>query len=344
MARRRHRPHLLPMPQISDHYDGARYFNPDIGTKPDQRGFWQLMRWRFGATRLPWPASVPNVPYPPPGQPGPGQAGITFIGHATFLIQLPGITLLTDPVFSDRASPVPFAGPRRVRAPGLNVAALPKIDLILLSHNHYDHADLRSLRALRVTHGPHAVTLAGNARLIAKAGLSATELDWWGETRIGPLHVTATPARHFSRRGLTDGNRALWGGFMLQCNGAKILFAGDSGTGPHWAEIGRRLGPPDLALLPIGAYDPRWLMAPVHMNPEEAVQAHLDLAARQSIGMHFGTFRLTDEAVGEPQGRLSQACDERGIANFGVLDVGETRILNLPASVASGPLETECTA
>jgi L-ascorbate metabolism protein UlaG (beta-lactamase superfamily) len=327
---------MMPTSPISDHYDGARFFNPDIGSKPDRRGFWQLMLWRFGSSRPPWPEAVENGSYPPPAPPGPAQAAITFIGHATFLIQLPGITVLTDPVFSDRASPVPFAGPRRVRPPGLALVALPEIDLILLSHNHYDHADLPSLRALRAAHGPAAITLAGNARLMAKAGFAATELDWWKETRVGPLRVTATPARHFSRRGLTDGNRALWGGFMLELEGARMLFAGDSGMGPHWTEIGARLGAPDLALLPIGAYDPRWLMAPVHMNPEEAVQAHLDLGARQSVGMHFGTFRLTDEAIGEPQDRLARACRDRGVANFGVLDVGETCMVNLPPREAGG--------
>ena len=344
LARRRKRSHVLPMmPKLpcSDHFDGTHFFNPDIGTNPDRRGLWELMRWRFGSTRQPWPDAVPNAAYPPPSRPGNGQAAITFIGHATFLIQLPDMTLLTDPIFSDRASPVPFAGPRRVRAPGLSLAALPKIDLILLSHNHYDHADLPSLRALCAAHRPGAITLAGNAGLMAKAGFDATELDWWEETRVGPIQVTATPARHFSRRSLTDGNRALWGGFMLEMDGSRLLFAGDSGMGPQWTEIGLRLGPPDLALLPIGAYDPRWLMAPVHMSPEEAVQAHLDLGARQSIGMHFGTFRLTDEAIEEPQGRLVQACRERGVTQFGVLDVGETRIVNLRAPDARAFATTE---
>ena len=260
-----------------------------------------------------------------------GDAAITFIGHASFVVQFAGVTLLTDPVFSHRASPVSFAGPRRVRAPGIALTQLPKIDLILLSHNHYDHADLASLRGVRAAHSPQAVTLLGNAKLLAKAGLSATELDWWQATSHGPLRITATPARHFSRRGLTDGNAALWGGFMLEAGSARILFAGDSGAGPHWAAIAARLGPPDLALLPIGAYDPPWLMAPVHMNPEQAVDAHLALGARHSVGMHFGTFRLTDEAIHEPVQRLEKACAQHGISNFGVLATGETRIFDLRA-------------
>jgi L-ascorbate metabolism protein UlaG (beta-lactamase superfamily) len=344
LACRGHHAHLAIMTAqaaVSDHFDGIRFFNPDIGLTPDRRGFWQLLQWRFGSTRASWPAALPNAIYPPPVQPGAQQAAITFIGHATFLIQLPGITLLTDPMFSDRASPVTFAGPRRVRAPGLSLAALPKIDLIVLSHNHYDHADLPSLRALHGAHRPAAMTLAGNAGLMAKAGFNATTLEWWQETRLGPLRVTATPARHFSRRSLVDGNRALWGGFMLEHDGARILFAGDSGSGPHWTEIRRRLGPPDLAMLPIGAYEPRWLMGPVHMNPEEAVRAHQDLEAAQSIGMHFGTFQLTDEAVGAPEQALVRACRDHGVTNFGVLDVGETQLMTLPAMGARPGMRSE---
>ena len=374
----------MPLPpRVSDHFDGRRFHNPDLGDRPDRRGLWQILRWRFGATRVEWPSHVTNAAWPPPappgpGQgrgPGPGQAAITFIGHASFLIRLPGCAILTDPVFSDRASPVSFAGPRRVRPPGLTLAALPKIDLILLSHNHYDHADLASLRTIRAAHNPACVTLAGNAPLLARAGLHAHELDWWQQTEAAGLSITALPARHFSRRGLFDGNRALWGGFMLRTaahgpmlagdstsrgpmpagdSAARgpmrggdsaapgpistadsathgLMFAGDSAAGPHWAEIRQRLGAPDLALLPIGAYDPRWLMAPVHMNPEEAVQAHLALAPRHAIGMHFGTFRLTDEAIDEPVRRLAAECARLGIANFTTLDVGETRTVNLAA-------------
>lgn len=320
---------------ISDHFDGKHFFNPSLGAPRDRRGLIQVLRWRFGEKRVPWPANIANTPYPPPAPPGPNQAAITFIGHATFLIQVPGFTLLTDPIFSERASPVSFLGPRRARPPGLALSQLPKIDAILLSHNHYDHADLPSLRALRSAHAPAAITLLGTAKLLAKAGIGATELDWWGSTPLGKLHITATPARHFSRRTLTDGNRALWGGFMIHIGGAKILFAGDSGAGPHWAEIRQRLGAPDLALLPIGAYEPRWIMAPVHMNPEEAVQAHLDLGARQSIGMHFGTFRLTDEAIDAPVQTLGAICRERGVPHFGVLGFGETRLIDLGQPAAA---------
>jgi L-ascorbate metabolism protein UlaG (beta-lactamase superfamily) len=318
---------------LSDHCNGTHFFNPDIGEQPDRRGFWQLLRWRFGTRRVPWPLKIDNDVYAPPTAPAAGHAAITFIGHASFLIQLPGTTFLTDPVFSDRASPVAFAGHRRVRPPGISLAQLPKIDVILLSHNHYDHADLASLRAIQAAHAPHAITMLGNAKLLAKAGLRAHELDWWDATKHDELHITATPARHFSRRGLTDGNAALWGGFMLELGHARILFAGDSAGGPHWGTVAERLGPPDLSLLPIGAYAPTWLMAPVHMNPEQAVEAHLALRAHHSIAMHFGTFRLTDEAIDEPVRRLAAACQDQNISNFHLLGVGETRMFDLRRDV-----------
>jgi L-ascorbate metabolism protein UlaG (beta-lactamase superfamily) len=328
---------MRPRPTPSDHFDGTVFFNPR-STAPDPaqpeapRSLVRVLRWQMAGDRPPWPAHVANIPYPQPAPPQDGQAAITFIGHATFLIRLPGCTILTDPVFADRASPLSWIGPRRVRAPGVALRDLPKIDVILLSHNHYDHADLASLRALRRAHDAAAVTLVGNGALLGRAGFDAQELDWWDTTQVAGLTVTATPARHFSRRGLHDGNRALWGGFLLhQAGGGRILFAGDSGSGSHWADIRQRLGAPDLALLPIGAYAPRWMMAPIHMNPEEAVQAHLALGARRSIGMHFGTFRLTDEAIDAPMQGLTAACADRGVADFTVLDVGQSRVVDLRA-------------
>ncbi len=315
---------------LSSHFDGDRFFNP--GRMPvanPRRSLLPILRWRLQGDRPKWPTSVENESFPPPTRPRADQAAITFIGHASFLIQFVGLSILTDPVFSERASPVSWAGPKRVRPPGLAMHDLPQIDLILISHNHYDHCDLPSLRALTATHAPQAVTLLKNAPLLARAGLRARELDWWDTTDIADLQITATPARHFSRRNLRDGNCALWGGFMLRAGGHQILFAGDSGMGPHWAEIAGRLGPPDIAILPIGAYEPRWIMAAVHMNPAEAVQAHQDLRARHSIGMHFGTFRLTDEAIDAPTIDLACACQENGITNFGVLGVGETRLIDL---------------
>ena len=238
------------------------------------------------------------------------------------------MVVLTDPVFSARCSPVQWAGPRRARPPGLALAALPPVDLVVVSHNHYDHMDLPSLRALAARGTRHAITSAGNEHMLRRAGFTQVDaLDWWESAPAGPLRVTATPARHFSRRGLFDANRSLWAGFAMQGPDGHVLFAGDSGAGPHWRDIHVRLGAPDLALLPIGAYEPRWLMAPVHMNPAEAAQAHRDLQARCSIGMHFGTFQLTDEAIDAPPRALA----ETGVSAFDTLGIGETRIVTLKA-------------
>ena len=312
---------------VSDHCDGERFFN--IG--PSQpRGLRHVLKWRLQGERARWPDHVENVPFPPPpNDVAPGHAAVTFIGHASFLLRLGGLTILTDPVFSDRCSPVSWAGPRRVRAPGLAWDDVPRVDLILLSHNHYDHMDLPSLRRIHARDAPPIITTLGNSATLAGLG-QVQELDWWQATPFGGLEITATPARHFARRGFRDMGRSLWAGFMLRGPDGTVLFCGDSGTGPHWSAIQQRLGPPGLALIPIGAYEPRWMMAPVHMNPAEAVQAHIDLGARRSVGMHFGTFQLTDEAMEAPGAGLAAASAAHGLGDaFGVLDFGETVVIAL---------------
>ena len=311
---------------VSDHCDGERFFNPG----PQQpRGLGNVLKWRMEGNRTPWPQHVDNAVYPPPGDVPPGHAGVTFIGHASFLLRLGGLNILTDPVFSERCSPVSWAGPRRVRAPGLALEALPRIDLVLLSHNHYDHMDLPSLRRIHARDAPPIITTLGNSKTLAGLG-AVHELDWWQGTSVGGLNITATPAQHFARRGFRDMGRSLWAGFMLTGPEGALLFCGDSGSGPHWAAIRERLGAPGLALIPIGAYEPRWMMAPVHMNPAEAVQAHIDLGAARSVGMHFGTFQLTDEAMDAPVNVLPTSAPEHGLGdNFGVLGVGETGVFAL---------------
>jgi L-ascorbate metabolism protein UlaG (beta-lactamase superfamily) len=252
---------------------------------------------------------------------------VTFVGHATFLIQAAATNLLIDPVYSHRASPFFFAGPRRARAPGVRFDDLPVISLVLLSHNHYDHCDLGSLRLLEQRFHPRFVTPLGNGPLLRSAGIrQVEEMDWWESSSAAPLPITVTPAQHFSARGPFDRNRALWGGFLIEAGGHRILHAGDSGYGPHFREIAARLGPIDLALLPIGAYEPRWFMKDIHMNPAEAVQAHLDLAARRSMAMHFGTFQLTPEGMDEPVRELAKALREREVPpeRFRTAEVGES--------------------
>ncbi len=287
----------------------------------------QVVQWQFGRQHQAWPPQPPGPAYPPPASTvEPGTASLTFIGQATFLLRLPGLTILTDPVFSERCSPVPWAGPRRARPPGLVLEDLPRIDLVLVSHNHYDHLDLLSLRRLAQRGTQAVITTVGNDRMMRDSGFTSVHaLDWWQDRVHGTARITATPARHFSRRGLRDMNRSLWAGFSIADAAGHVFFAGDSGAGPHWASIRQRLGSPGLALLPIGAYEPRWLMAPMHMNPAEAVQAHHDLAARHSVGMHFGTFQLTDEPIDEPECALAAT----GVENFTTLGFGETRAFGL---------------
>jgi L-ascorbate metabolism protein UlaG (beta-lactamase superfamily) len=314
------------MTSPSDHFDGRRFFNPNGANGQPFRALPRLLL----TPRTPWPSEVAVEQRRPP-DPGPGEVVVTFIGHSSFLIRVAATNVLIDPVYSRRASPVSFAGPRRVRSPGVRFEDLPAISLVLLSHNHYDHCDLRILRRLERQFHPPVVTPLGNARLLRSAGIAQVEeLDWWETSSAAPLPITLTPAQHFSARGPLDRNRALWGGFLIEAGGYRILYAGDSGYGPHFREIGARLGAIDLALLPIGAYEPRWFMKDIHMNPAEAVQAHLDLEARRSIAMHFGTFQLTPEGIEEPVRELAKALWERQVAAdlFRVLEVGES--LSLP--------------
>jgi L-ascorbate metabolism protein UlaG (beta-lactamase superfamily) len=305
----------------TDHFDGRRFFNPNGA---NGQPFWMVPRMLL-TPRTRWPPEVSVEPRRPP-TPGPDEVVVTFVGHATFLIQVAATNVLTDPVYSKRASPVSFAGPRQVRAPGVRFDDLPTISLVLLSHNHYDHCDLRTLRLLERRFQPPVVTPLGNGPLLRSAGIrQVNEIDWWETVSAAPLPITLTPAQHFSARSMFDRNRALWGGFLIEARGLRILHAGDSGYGPHFREIGARLGPIDLALLPIGAYEPRWFMKDIHMNPAEAVQAHLDLAARQSIAMHFGRFQLTAEGIEEPVRDLVKALLERGVApeRFRAVEAGE---------------------
>jgi len=261
---------------------------------------------------------------------GVDKVAITFVNHATFLIQAGGIAILTDPVWSDRASPFRRIGPKRVRRPGVAFEDLPTIDVILLSHNHYDHLDIATQTQLRQSFAPTLLAAVGDARVVGPIGFKdMRELDWWGEIQINDmLKVTFVPAQHFSARGLFDRQKSLWGGYMIESCGRRIYFAGDTGYSTHFSDIKARLGSPDIAMLGIGAYEPRWFMKPIHMNPAEAVCAHRDLDSRHSIGMHFGTFQLTAEAIDQPQADLRRALSESGIpeSEFITLHEGETRI------------------
>ena len=306
----------------SDHFDGRRFVNPTGATG---QPFSAVPRMLL-EPRTPWPARVDEPPRAPPRLDD-ATAVVTFIGHATFLIQTPAGNILTDPIYSQRAGPLNVLGPRRVRQPAVLLDDLPPISTVLLSHNHYDHCDLRTLRLLAKRFDPTVVTPLGNGALVRSAGVRRVEeLDWWQEAYTSPLSITLTPAQHFSARSPLDRNRALWGGFMLAPSGARIFFAGDTAYAPFFHDVRQRLGPVDLALLPIGAYEPRWFMQIVHMNPAEAVQAHLDLEASESVGMHFGTFQMTTEGIDEPLRALEDARRARNVpqSRFRTLGFGES--------------------
>jgi len=310
----------------SDHFDGRHFRNPgavDHSVK-------DVLRWMRTRKKAAWPVWVEERPQPvPPRKVDAGELRVTVVNHSTVLIQLSGLNILTDPIWSKRCSPVPGLGPKRVRRPAVAFDALPDIDLVLLSHNHYDHMDLPTLRRLRKHFRAPILTGLGNSAYLASRGVSgARDLDWWEctEWETG-LKVTLVPAHHFSARGLGDRNRTLWGGFVLERAGRSVYFAGDTGYGPHFGEIGRRFPDLDVSLLPIGAYEPQWFMGPVHLNPEEAIRAHLDLGTRYSVAIHFGTFQLTDEAFDAPVEALKEGLVQKGVdsSEFLVMAFGEGR-------------------
>jgi L-ascorbate metabolism protein UlaG (beta-lactamase superfamily) len=301
--------------------------------------------------RTPWPARVPLATHPaPPSRVDHGEVAVTFIGHSTFLIRTASMVMITDPVFTPHAGPFGRLGPPRVRPPAIAPSSLPPVDLVLVSHNHYDHLQPSSLRLfeksasyvapLGVTRwlprlppdgGSHGAPRTAEApqtreQVASTVRRKIVELDWWQGVRIGSAEITCVPAQHFSARTPWDRDLTLWCGFVVRVDGVAIYFAGDSGYSPQFAAIGERCPDIDVALLPIGAYEPRWFMSPVHMNPEEAVRAHLDVRARSSIGMHFGTFQLTDEAIDAPLQALAEARIEHRVSAdaFRALDFGET--------------------
>jgi L-ascorbate metabolism protein UlaG (beta-lactamase superfamily) len=306
----------------SDHFDGKRFVNPGGAAGQPFSAVPKMLL----EPRARWPAHVEEPQRQPPPLDG-AAAVVTFIGHSTFLIQTATGNVLTDPIYSRRAGPLNIFGPRRVRNPAIVFDALPDISLVLLSHNHYDHCDLPTLGRLAGRFDPIVVTPLGNGPLVRSSGVRRVEeIDWWQNAKISTLPVSLTPAQHFSARSPLDRNRALWGGFLAVAGGARIFFAGDTGYAPFFRDVRKRLGPIDLALLPIGAYEPRWFMQAVHMNPAEAVQAHLDLESSQSVGMHFGTFQLTTEGIDEPLRALEDARRARSIppSQFRRLGFGES--------------------
>ncbi|MCE4554091.1 MBL fold metallo-hydrolase [Roseateles cellulosilyticus] len=303
-----------------------------------------VLRWRWTATRQglpkrpvePIPTMAPDLAFLQANRGTAQQPAVTWIGHATVLAQLGGLSLLTDPIFSERASPLSFVGPRREQPPGVALAALPHVDLVLVSHNHYDHLDLPTCRALAAQAGgsPLFVVPLGLQRWFQTRGIArVVELDWWQGHHHDGVDVQLVPAQHWSARGIHDRMKTLWGGFAVFAPECHLFFAGDTGYSRDFADIRERLshrqadGGFDIALIPIGAYEPRWFMKEQHVNVEEALNIHADLGAKRSLGVHWGTFELTDEPLDEPPRQLRRQRAERGGTenDFFTLAIGETR-------------------
>jgi N-acyl-phosphatidylethanolamine-hydrolysing phospholipase D len=312
---------------ISDHFDGKKFFNSDKTYKKKSIGM--TFKWLFTRDHKAWPAAIKNnsqAIITPVDQPN--IIRVTFVNHATVLLQTKQVNILTDPFWSERASPFSWAGPKRIREPGIAFFNLPRIDVILISHNHYDHLDIPTLIKLNEKFHPVFLVPLGNKALLNYYGIqNVIEMDWWQQYQIKNANITFLPARHWSARWLNDKFHTLWGSYGIEVANKKIYFAGDTGYGEHFIDIKNKWGKPTIALLPIGAYQPEWFMHENHLNPEEAVKAHLDLGVEHSIAIHFNTLQLSDERLGQPEEDLQKALTSNQLSNkeFFILKEGEGR-------------------
>lgn len=309
---------------VSDHFDGKKFINPG-GVEP--MGFKDLFKWMRTRQRGEWNELKEVPPGPPPAEKIEGDSiVVTFVNHSTFLIQTLGQNILTDPIWSERAGPVSFAGPRRMRPPGIRFEDIPTVDIILLTHNHYDHLDIKTLKKLSAEYGPKIFCPLGVSAYLEKNGIgNVSEMDWWDELSIDQgLSLLCTPAQHFSGRGMFDRDRTLWCGFALQTEKGSIYYSGDTGYGDFFNEIAHRISPVRLSFLPIGAYKPQWFMSSIHTSPEDAVRIHQIIKSPKSIGMHFGTFPLADDGMLEPVFALREAMEkeENSVGEFNALEPG----------------------
>lgn len=308
------------------HFDGRRFDNP---WAPMPNRFGEFLKWRLTADRGHWPESVPVEPSRPPERVAGDELRVTYVGHATVLLQTAGLNILTDPIWSERASPFGFLGPRRVAEPGVRFEDLPPIDLVLISHNHYDHLDLPTLKRLHRAFDPLVLVPLGNDAIIRSAvpDMRLVVLDW-GERHCvsDTVRLSLEPMQHWSARGLFDRLEALWGAFVIEAPGGPVYFLADAGYARHLSEdFTARYGTPRLSLLPVGAYEPRWFMRYAHMNPAEAVQTLLDLGGGQAMGTQHEVFAMADEAYDDPRRDLAEALRSRGVdaARFILPRVGE---------------------
>jgi L-ascorbate metabolism protein UlaG (beta-lactamase superfamily) len=317
-------------PLISDHFDGKHYFNPYMPNPPvqpdpnRQRSSW-IWRLLFGTDWPVWPDVDDDNSAdgsPPVFSAGNGEIHVTLVNHSTFLIQMDGLNILTDPVWSKRVGPLSLLGVKRHRKPGIRFEDLPPIDTVLVSHNHYDHMDLPTLEHLAEKFHPVALTSLGNLENILDAGFEpAMELDWWQSVKLSQnVTVTLVPAQHFSMRSLWDRDETLWGGFVVSGPSGNVYYAGDTGYGPHFKEIAARFGAIRVALLPIAPFrqpEPNKDLTPnftsIHLGPEEAVLAHIDLGSRLSLACHFQTFQLGGEEFDAAQIVLRASVVKHGL-------------------------------
>ncbi|SMO81949.1 MBL fold metallo-hydrolase [Fodinibius sediminis] len=319
----------------SNHFNGKKFVNPH---ELEEHHYGDVLKWWFsGNDKGSW-FRLYREDLPDPRKPQPSvdsrELQVTFVNHATFLLQFDGLNILTDPIWNHRASPYQWIGPKRMRPPGLEFNDLPPIDTVLISHNHYDHLDLQTVKNLQQAHDPTFVVPLGVEQFLHEHNIDKTvHLDWWNRHRFSKkLTLTAVPARHFSGRGLFDRNKTLWCGYVLHTALGNIYFAGDTGYGEFFHEIGQRFGPMHTSFIPIGAYKPRWFMESIHLSPREAVQAHREVQSRQSFAMHFGTFPLADDGMYEATNELRTAlADEPLLRDQFLIPVeGERHII--PAS------------
>ena len=314
---------------VSDHFDGRVFYNRD---NEGPKSFSELLRWQVLEKSEPWPARFPSPHESPPAARLSADAArdrvrVVHVGHASFLIQAQGQSILFDPVWSERASPVQFAGPRRANPPGIAFDELPRIDTVVITHNHYDHMDVATIQRLWDKHKPRIVTPLGNDTVLRKeafsgaytlpSGLAIDAVDWGDTVELASgLKLHAVPSLHWSARGMRDRRHALWASFVLETPAHRLYCVGDTGFGDGtvFRDVRQRFGAVDLALLPIGAYEPRWFMRAQHMNPADAVAAFELLGAKRALGHHWGTFKLTNEGIEHPARHLSTALAEKGIA------------------------------
>ncbi len=355
---------LISCASVNDDYNPAKKHHRPEGFQNNyieniDKSRLDLLRWKWQSTiaglpkppEQPTPIVQPDVNFLSSNAGAAQQPAITWIGHATMLVQMGGLNILTDPHFSQRAGPVQFAGPKRAQKPGMDLKDLPRIDAVLLSHNHYDHLDTNTVKALNAQAGgpPLFIVPLGVKKWFAAQGITnVQQLDWWDKqtvkTASGEVEVHFTPVQHWSARGPGDRRASLWGGYAVFASDFQMYFSGDTGYSQDFLDTQKHFaarqtdslgGSFDIALIAVGAYAPRWFMKEMHINPEEAVQIHLDLKAKRSIGVHWGTFDLTDESLDQPPKDLAIARAAKKLPQeaFDVMAIGQT--LKLPRRKAA---------